>query len=614
MIIIRHQAGPLAGKEQKIEGKSERIIFGRDPDFCDVVYPADATLVARRHFALVKKPSGEWTFDLFGDLFVAMDGQPVDEAQAVRNGGKIELGRRGGPAFTVEIAGEELGDKLPVTATQEEVEGAHAAAAHALSSAAAAGRSATSARHYAVVGLLLALVVGGVAAGIYYLGRSEGARLAEAVANLAEEQRRAAAQTIGAAAKDKLTQGSYLVIIRFANGSVRPVGTGTPIAPDLLGTNAHIAELFPQLEKDQRMFVRAPGHDGRVFEVIEARKHPGYDAFTEFLKKDPIFVVGSGSCAKCELPRTLSGSFSYDVGTLRVAAGSNMAPILEVADREELANLKVGSPLAAAGYPMDNIAGAELLAFAPTPTLSVGIVTALTDMFNVPSDFQHRFLIHHNLPITGGSSGSPIIGPSGKIVGFVNASSVYAVPTNVVPSGHIPNAALINFAQRAELLSDMLADGPTTNLDAERAYWEKMTEAFKRGIDVLVPAIVAVNTPKGTNAELIERKQFKMTEADRTTLKSNQGEPVTARRQRRPLQVTAGRQYLFVAYAKDRIHIQLYLFVNGKVVSKDEEHDWYPFLGYKAEENGTVELNLLSEDKDVTYTLFQYAWTGAPSS
>jgi hypothetical protein len=160
----------------------------------------------------------------------------------------------------------------------------------------------------------------------------------------------------------------------------------------------------------------------------------------------------------------------------------------------------------------------------------------------------------------------------------------------------------------------MLAGGPTTKLDEERAYWKKMTEAFKRGVEVIVPAIVAANKPKGMNAELVERQQFKMTEADRTTLKSDRGESVTARRQRRPLKVTAGRQYLFVAYAEDRLHIQLYLFVNGKVVSKDEEHDWYPFLGYQAEESGTVEINLLSEDKDVTYTLFQYAWTGAPSS
>jgi hypothetical protein len=64
MITIRHHSGPLAGTQQQIEAKSDRIVFGRDPEFCDIVYPPDATVIGRRHFALVKKPSGEWTFDL----------------------------------------------------------------------------------------------------------------------------------------------------------------------------------------------------------------------------------------------------------------------------------------------------------------------------------------------------------------------------------------------------------------------------------------------------------------------------------------------------------------------------------------------------------------------
>ena len=104
MLIIRHKSGPLAGREQQIDQK-DRITFGRDPKVCDVVYPPDEVLVARRHFALAKKPSGEWTFDLFGDLFLAMDGQPVDQAEAVCDGAKIELGKRGGPSFEVILPG-----------------------------------------------------------------------------------------------------------------------------------------------------------------------------------------------------------------------------------------------------------------------------------------------------------------------------------------------------------------------------------------------------------------------------------------------------------------------------------------------------------------------------
>ena len=47
MLIIRHLTGPLAGKEQRIEAKAERVTFGRDPNACDVVFPPDATIVAR---------------------------------------------------------------------------------------------------------------------------------------------------------------------------------------------------------------------------------------------------------------------------------------------------------------------------------------------------------------------------------------------------------------------------------------------------------------------------------------------------------------------------------------------------------------------------------------
>jgi len=49
VLIIRHRTGSLAGKVEKPEGRqSDRIIFGRDPDVCDVVFPADSRDVSRR--------------------------------------------------------------------------------------------------------------------------------------------------------------------------------------------------------------------------------------------------------------------------------------------------------------------------------------------------------------------------------------------------------------------------------------------------------------------------------------------------------------------------------------------------------------------------------------
>ena len=83
MLIIRHRSGVLKGVEQSIDDNKDTLVFGRDGDVCDVIFPADETLVSRRHFALERKLSGLWTFDLFGDPFVAVNGQPAENGQAL---------------------------------------------------------------------------------------------------------------------------------------------------------------------------------------------------------------------------------------------------------------------------------------------------------------------------------------------------------------------------------------------------------------------------------------------------------------------------------------------------------------------------------------------------
>src|SRR5436305_696103 len=100
--------GPLAGQEQRIEAQSDRITIGRDPSVCDVVFPPDTTLVARRHFALARKLSGEWTYDLFGDHYVAVNGAPAETGAAVHSQDKVELGKPGGPSFGITLEREGL--------------------------------------------------------------------------------------------------------------------------------------------------------------------------------------------------------------------------------------------------------------------------------------------------------------------------------------------------------------------------------------------------------------------------------------------------------------------------------------------------------------------------
>src|SRR5438874_10861082 len=133
MLTIRHLNGALAGTEVKIEDK-DRVVVGRQLD-CDAQYPPEETAVARHHFALVRKPSGSWTVELFGTPFVAIDGTPADNGQVVRDGAKIELGRIGGPAFSLGITEDARTDNYLKTIGQQEAASPRAIATRASSTA-----------------------------------------------------------------------------------------------------------------------------------------------------------------------------------------------------------------------------------------------------------------------------------------------------------------------------------------------------------------------------------------------------------------------------------------------------------------------------------------------
>ena len=116
MIVIRHTTGPLAGKEQRVEALFDRIVFGRDPETCDVIYPADETRVSRLHFRLTRRPPAGWTFDVAPGSHVAMNGRKVASGTPVHDGATIELGQPGGPAFV--ISEEPARGVLPTTQPQ----------------------------------------------------------------------------------------------------------------------------------------------------------------------------------------------------------------------------------------------------------------------------------------------------------------------------------------------------------------------------------------------------------------------------------------------------------------------------------------------------------------
>src|SRR5262245_34930595 len=116
-ITIKHLDGPLAGQMQTFDDTVNGIVFGRDREAAQVVYPPEYDVVGRKHFALNRNLAGDYSVELFGSRYVDVDGMPVDSGALVKYGHTSRLGRKDGPSFKVEILAP-TAKGLPVTAQQ----------------------------------------------------------------------------------------------------------------------------------------------------------------------------------------------------------------------------------------------------------------------------------------------------------------------------------------------------------------------------------------------------------------------------------------------------------------------------------------------------------------
>jgi len=249
MLVVKHLTGPLKGQEDRIDPKLDKVVFGRKAD-CQIIYPPEETIVAREHFALLRKPPGpvgHWTIDLFGEPFVAVDGVAADQGQQVSQDTVFELGKKGGPSFKVHFEADATVDNLPQTDSQSHTAGPRAVAAFS--------------RKVAFLGLAIAIVAGG-AATFYHFSTAK--------------------LQIGSDVRDRLTRSVFLVNTPTSGGTAFPIG------PHLLATNSHVGELYEELKPGQKMVVRSPGRDGKIYEVIDHKLHPGYRAFEKFLEQDVL--------------------------------------------------------------------------------------------------------------------------------------------------------------------------------------------------------------------------------------------------------------------------------------------------------------------------------------
>lgn len=564
MIIIRHLSGPRAGTEDRPDPKLNRIVFGRR-ESCDVVYPPEETIIAREHFALVRKPpnpAGHWTIELFGEPFVAVNGIAAEPGQRLPGDAKFELGRHGGPSFTVHVEADTAADNLPVTALQEEDEGARAAAARA-------GTSAKSARRIAAVGAGAAVIALAVAAYIFLQPPPQG---------------------ISPAIRAQLLRAAFHV--------ETPEGDATafPIGPHTFGTNAHVGALFEGLHPGEHMIVRAPGPNGKTYQVVAAKLHPGYAAFTAFLARD---VLRSKFAEITEID-------GYDVATLTVKERLPADTILPLATTAELRTLKAGTELATAGYPVEGIIGARAQQYGATPEYHTGAVTNLTDFFFLPTDFAHEQLIHDSVPVAGGASGSPIVDASGHVVALVSSGNLFSLGSH---QPRMPNAVMINYAQRVDMLKELLNGHLAQDFAADQKYWAKKFAVFPSDIAIIdqfiASKVMDANKGHSPNMVLVREKTASLGQDTRVRTASGGFQ----RQFQFPLASAAGTEYVLIAYAHNRSPLQMWVYDGAKLLTHAgtptdmPSPTFVPWLRYKSPGNARLSIWLIApRDQDMTYT------------
>jgi hypothetical protein len=572
MLIIRHLTGPGAGTEDRPDPKLNRIVFGRRTT-CDVVFPPEETIIARDHFALVRKPpgpAGHWTIELFGEPFVAVNGIAAEPGQRLPADATIELGKHGGPSFTVHVEADASTDNLPLTGPQQEDEAVGLAAIKAR-------RSASFARRIAFSGLAVAIVAGGVA--VYWHSISP--------------------KPIGSAVRAQLLRAAFLVDVG------RPYGTAFPIGPHTLATNSHVGKAFEELGPGQQMIVHSPGKDGKTYRVTAVRLHPGFDAFNAYLKQD----VERTKNAQIGIP-------GYDVATLTVDEELPSDTILKLADNAELQTLNPGVELATAGYPTEDIAGGNVQVLGPTPEYHTGTVTGLTDFFFLPAEFAHSQLIHDSVPSAGGSSGSPIVDASGHVVALLSAGNMYFAPDSV----RVPSGVLISYAQRVDLLRDLFDGHAETELTKDKKYWAQQYAVLTSGIDY-VDKIISSNIQdanKGRPFSLVKVSQVTEELPAKTRIQTAAGK--MQRQAGQSVAVESGTQYVFVGYAHDGSDLQIWAYDGDQVLfhaggpEDKPSHTFAPWTIYSSKDDRKVTVWIVSpKDQDVTYT-FQVLKIGARSA
>ncbi len=443
-LVIKYVSQPHAGAEVTIGDDVDEVRFGRAVD-ADVGFPAELDIVSRDHFRL-RKELGGYKFVISRDHPVYSRGRALLDGEELDDVAEIQLSGPTGPRLRIERVSE-AASNIPKTKV---LKGGQDIGDFAESTV--RGRKRMG-RWLGAVTLLVAAVAGG-----YFLLRQDVSALQAEIPSLSEQMAKANALASGrinaASIIAKAKESVYHVQLQLPTGTV--VGTGTasvvrlPDGTKALATNAHVAEMFDEVRTDPAkagmkvVVVQPKGPDYPQLEVTGVKIHPAWKPSNQTNERILRKVFAKAA-------HDVKPMLGYDVALMYVADPSQLAEPLAYASLDKIKALKTGDPLLLVGYAGEGLRGTD--AKRPEPTSQAGVITSMTPFYLYKAGDEEDLLVQHSVPAAGGASGSPMFNADGEVVALINAVNVADIAKD---GARMTSAALVNYAQRADLLLDLI--------------------------------------------------------------------------------------------------------------------------------------------------------------
>lgn len=556
-IRITLASGPEAGRVYEFPDSQPVVVVGRHPS-CDVVFDAAATQVSRYHLAFERKLA-RYRLVMQADNPVWIDDEEAFEGDELPAAALLALGRPDGPRLKVETVED---DDLPPTQRYARHDSAARLAATAVR------------RARLLLAALAVLLVAGVA-GLSWMRHADRQNL---TALLVEARSGGGAQAEEqlAARLREAQRSVYLVLARDAQGTT-PFGTAFVAGDGLLVTSAHVVEQFADMGDGLTLLVRPAGAPARDFKVTGFTMHPHYRRFEDVWRAYGPLAAGAGGAN-----RPIVGTGGYDVAVLRVspADAAQLGPALPLAADADLVALEPGDPVGYVGFPIESAAVGGVNMDDPEAQLQIGRLTALTDFFLVKSDMADRQLLQHSLPVQGGASGSPLLDRSGQVIGVVSGGNLVEINAQ---GTRVPTGIGVNFAQRADLVREVLSGDATAHTADREALWQRRLKRYQNEVDIALADWVGSHGLT-TVPPALAQMDGRIAENARYDM------PAFVH----PFSVPKAGWYLFLATSRDRENIDMMLIEDTakgpKLVGLDTSPDHYPGVEFAGEAGNELQV------------------------